>query len=149
MFPNRQRAERQPLQCDERAKIKISHSWLATLLESSTNSCLHEQNAWKCTWNTDVTRTYVRGWRLSFHATNVQRSCGTKKGLTDCTAIQCSPLAGTMEVKLTCAEGRPLQFAVGIRGGQHLRPTRPEKIRPKAPIGRIISGFWNQRTYHF
>ena len=23
------------------------------------------------------------------------------------------------------------------------------KIRPEAPIGRIISGFWDQRTYHF
>ena len=113
LFPNKHHAERQPLQCDEKAKIKISHSWLATLLESNTKSCFHEQNAWKGRWNTDVTRTYVRGWRLPFHATNVQRS-GGKKGLTDCTAIQCSPLAGTMEVKLICAEGRPLRFAVGI-----------------------------------
>ena len=23
------------------------------------------------------------------------------------------------------------------------------KIRPEAPIGRIISGFWDQQTYHF
>ena len=37
-----------------------------------------------------------------------------KEGLTDCTAIQFSPLAGTVEVKLICADGRPLRFAVGI-----------------------------------
>ena len=30
-----------------------------------------------------------------------------------------------------------------------LRPGRPEKIRPKALIGRIISGFLDQWTYHF
>ena len=37
-----------------------------------------------------------------------------KEVLKDCTAIQCSLLAGTMEVKLICADGRPLRFAVGI-----------------------------------
>ena len=36
-----------------------------------------------------------------------------------------------------------------IQGGHCSRPGRPEKIRPKALMERIISGFWDQWTYHF
>ena len=79
LFRNRHRAERQLLQCDEKSEdqdfalLARNFSGIQQELMPSRKKCVESR------WNTDVTRTYVRGWRLSFHATNVQRRCGKRK----------------------------------------------------------------------
>ena len=64
--------------------------------------------------------------------------------------ISCCDAEGMFSCKnLSCTTAYPFFQALRIQGGHYVRRGRPERIRPKVLMGRFISGFWDQRTYHF